>query len=58
MCEMCNDTGVVVTSDGVIATFQKCPDCDRTLENERRLKWLRKQVKEYERRKGRMKRSG
>lgn len=58
MCQTCNDTGVVVANDGVIAAFQKCPDCDRTLENERRLKWLRKQVKEYERRKGRMKRSG
>jgi len=58
MCGTCNDTGVVVASDGVIATFQKCPDCDRTLENERRLAWLRQQVTEYERRKGRMKRSG
>lgn len=51
MCQTCNDTGVVVTSDGMIAAFQKCPDCVRTLENERRLSWLRQQVAEYKRRK-------
>lgn len=50
MCQTCNDTGVVVANDGVIATFQKCPDCDRTEETERRRRWMLEQVEEYERR--------
>lgn len=50
MCQTCNDTGVTVASDGTIAAFQKCPDCDRTLETERRREWLLEQVAEYERR--------
>lgn len=48
MCGTCNDTGVVVASDGVIAAFQKCPDCDRTEEVERRREYLRQCIAKRE----------
>lgn len=49
MCETCGDTGVVILKDGAIAVFQKCTDCDRTEQNEKRWAWMRKLIRDWER---------